>query len=241
MCGRRPGECRATDQGEKFAAPQGILPISRIRLDGPDITYFNTRSGPRLRRHLQVCATPDIPTTLACSVTPAATLAASFDHLVGSGEQRCWNRQAKRLGSFEIDRQFKCDWVLNRQISGLFALKDASDICACLLIRVDGTWSVTHQTASRHKLLVSKCRRNAKARRQCEQQVTLAIQKAIIRYGQGGHSALGKFVKGGPDISFPSCIHDWNRNANSSCRVRQILQLNFDIVIFGIHKRCKAR
>jgi hypothetical protein len=51
---------------------------------------------------------------------------ASFDHLVGAGEQRGRNINSGRLCSFEIDHKLDfCD-LLHRQIGSLFAAQDAA-------------------------------------------------------------------------------------------------------------------
>jgi hypothetical protein len=41
----------------------------------------------------------------------------SFDHHVGAREQRRRNRQSKRLGSLEVDRQLESDRLLHREVS----------------------------------------------------------------------------------------------------------------------------
>ena len=61
--------------------------------------------------------------------------AASFDHLVGAGEQRCWYVQAERLGGLEIDHQLELGGSLDRQFAGVGARQNASDIAGGL--RVD--------------------------------------------------------------------------------------------------------
>src|SRR5262249_36275369 len=39
-----------------------------------------------------------------------------FDHLVGAGQQRGWDGKAERLCSSKIEHQFKCGWLLERQV-----------------------------------------------------------------------------------------------------------------------------
>jgi hypothetical protein len=36
-----------------------------------------------------------------------------FDHLVGTGDDRPWYCEAKRLGGFKVDHQLKFGWPLN--------------------------------------------------------------------------------------------------------------------------------
>src|SRR5262245_46364055 len=58
----------------------------------------------------------------------------SFDHLVGAAEQREWHREPKRLGSLEVKDQFDFGELLHRQIGGVLALENATDIDADLAI-----------------------------------------------------------------------------------------------------------
>src|SRR5262249_44366714 len=51
-----------------------------------------------------------------------------FDHLVGAREELARRIEAKRLGGFQIDRQLKLGRELDRQVAGLFAVKNAIDI-----------------------------------------------------------------------------------------------------------------
>jgi hypothetical protein len=51
-----------------------------------------------------------------------------FDDLVGAGEQRRRHGEAERFGSLQVDDQLKFRGLLNRKITGLFALEDAVDV-----------------------------------------------------------------------------------------------------------------
>ena len=52
----------------------------------------------------------------------------SFDHLIGSCEQRRRHCETKRLRGLEIDRQFVFGRCLHRQVGRLLAFEDAVDI-----------------------------------------------------------------------------------------------------------------
>ena len=52
----------------------------------------------------------------------------SFDHLVGTGEQRQRHRKTKRLGHFEIDHNFQLGRLLDRQVGWFAAFEDLVDV-----------------------------------------------------------------------------------------------------------------
>jgi len=58
-----------------------------------------------------------------------------FDHLVGAGEQRDRDGDAKRLGFLEVDDQLDLSELLDRQIGRLLALKNAAGVDAGLVDR----------------------------------------------------------------------------------------------------------
>src|SRR5438552_15317610 len=54
-----------------------------------------------------------------CSESPRSQ--GLFDHLVGAGEQYRWEYQAKRLGGFKVDNEFKFVGMFVRKIAGFCA------------------------------------------------------------------------------------------------------------------------
>src|SRR5262249_23491973 len=76
----------------------------------------------------------------------------SFDHLVGAGEHRRRNCEAKRLGSLEIDYQLILGRRLHRKIRWLLALEDAIDIAGRAPVLVSKIGSILDQTAGGDKV-----------------------------------------------------------------------------------------
>jgi len=87
----------------------------------------------------------------------------SFDHLVGQIEHARRNGQAERLGGLEIDDQLECRRLLDRQIGGLGALEDLSDINADLAKGAGKTGSIADQAAGSGELPHLIHRRNGMA------------------------------------------------------------------------------
>ena len=63
---------------------------------------------------------------------PALRDAPLLDHLVGDGEQRRWNFEAERLGSFRVDHQFKLGGAHNRKLGRPGSFQDAAGVDADL-------------------------------------------------------------------------------------------------------------
>src|SRR5260221_12467096 len=70
---------------------------------------------------------------------------ALLDHLIGGHEQRRRHGEAKGPGRLEIDKQLELGGVLHRQVAGLVALEDASDVLADLAVKTGNAGAVTHQ------------------------------------------------------------------------------------------------
>src|SRR3954453_4164378 len=51
-------------------------------------------------------------------------LAHSFNHLVGTGEQRCGHFEAERLSRFQIDDELEFSWLLHGKICRRCSLED---------------------------------------------------------------------------------------------------------------------
>src|SRR5215472_6921728 len=72
---------------------------------------------------------------------------ASFDHLVGAGEDRWRDGDAELLGSLEIDDQLEGRRLLDRQVGRLGTLEDPSGVKALLAIDSLDARSIADQAA----------------------------------------------------------------------------------------------
>src|SRR5262249_27931748 len=72
----------------------------------------------------------------------------SFDHLVGTGEQRRWHFEAERSRRFEVDDQLVLRWRLHRQIGWLLAFQDAIDVTRRAPVLIDEIRPVGDQAAT---------------------------------------------------------------------------------------------
>jgi hypothetical protein len=70
-----------------------------------------------------------------------------FDHLVGAREQRCWDFEAERSRSLEIDHQLVLGRRLHRQVGGLLVAQDAVDVNSRMPILVALIGAIGDQAA----------------------------------------------------------------------------------------------
>src|SRR6516164_1450841 len=77
---------------------------------------------------------------------------ASFDHLVGAGEQRWWNFEAERLGGRQIDNEIKPGRLLDWNVAWLRTAQNLVDIIGCAPVQIGKIWSVGHQTSALDEL-----------------------------------------------------------------------------------------
>src|SRR6266478_975364 len=128
--------------------------------------------------------------------------AASFDDLVGAGEDRWRHGQAERLGGVEVDDQFKCRRLLHWQIGRLGALKDLSGINAGLVIGSREARSVADQAAGSRKFTRLIDRRKAMARRQLDELAASAEEERIGADDERAGLQLDEGCESGIDLAF---------------------------------------
>src|SRR5215813_15656118 len=96
-----------------FALPQWLRPRSNGHKRMP--RQNRLRPSPRSRRKI-------------CRRAMEEEGGASFDHLVGEGEQHRRNRQAERLGDLQIDDEIEFSRLLDRQIGRLRSAQNPVNI-----------------------------------------------------------------------------------------------------------------
>src|SRR5215207_3759931 len=91
---------------------------------------------------------------------------ASFDHLVGAGEERGWDFEAESLCRHCIDHEFKRSRLLDRQLTRLGAAQDFIHVIGGPAKKDWVAWSIGHQTSSVDVLPRSVHHRQAGTERQ---------------------------------------------------------------------------
>src|SRR6516162_6602068 len=78
-----------------------------------------------------------------------------FDHLVGDGNQRRRDLEAKRFRRLEINDQFECCWLLNRQVGRIGTLDDLVDVNGGASTKIGKVYAVCDEAARIYKLAES--------------------------------------------------------------------------------------
>jgi hypothetical protein len=78
--------------------------------------------------------------------------ASLFDHLVGVGEQRGWNSDAKRPGGLEIDDELEFSRRLNWQVRWFRPVQDSADVACRASNHFGQIGAVADETACLRKL-----------------------------------------------------------------------------------------
>src|SRR5262245_20538379 len=128
-------------------------------------------------------------------------IAASLDHLVGAGEQRGRDFEAKRAGGGQIDDQLKLARLLYRQVGWLSTLEDFAGVDADLTVRFRRARSVTHEAASFRILAYIVDGWNRMSCRQCGKLETPAGKERIGPYHERVGSIANKRSEGSLDLA----------------------------------------
>src|SRR5262249_38721342 len=102
-----------------------------------------------------------------------------FDDFVDEGKHHRRNFDAERLGSLEIDEQVEFCGLHNRQVDGLFALEDFTNVSASLPVGLPKVRAIARESAGFSVLVQIVDRGNRVARRQCNELIPPGQEKRI--------------------------------------------------------------
>src|SRR6266581_4638572 len=105
---------------------------------------------------------------------------ASFDHLVGAGEQRRRYLQPNCSRGLEIDHEFELCGLLNGQVSRLGALQNLVDVRRGTSVLVRQIRPVGHEATGVNELLVSMNHRKSLPRSQFNDLLSMRCENYVV-------------------------------------------------------------
>src|SRR5262245_57066554 len=125
----------------------------------------------------------------------------SFDHLVGAGEERRRNFEAKRSCGLQVNDQFELGRAHHGEVGRFFTLKDAAAIDAGLAKLLGNAWSVTHQPAGFGELARRIDCGQYMARRQRSKLHAVVVEQWTRSKNEGFNSLFHDVGKGVVDVA----------------------------------------
>src|SRR6516164_7618744 len=132
----------------------------------------------------------------------------SLDHLVGAGEERVGNVEAKRFRGLQIDVQLDFSDLLDWQVGGLLALEDAAGVNTNRTERIHNVASVAHEAASRDELAKLIDCGHGVAGRQRGDLFKSAAKERIGANHKPARSQLDRVCEGDVEVKFSTGIQD---------------------------------
>ena len=146
----------------------------------------------------------------------------SFNHLVGASNQRLRDLDAERVGSLEIYDQLDFSGLLDRQITGLFAVENVPGIDADVTMRVRKAVSIADQAAGQGVLAKWVHRGDRVAQGQCGELLAPAIKKWITADHERAGSQSGQGCEDRIEFALGARMQDMELQPEGASRRLQL-------------------
>src|SRR5262249_42464765 len=113
-----------------------------------------------------------------------ATGSRLLDHLIGRDNQARWHLEPERLRGLEVEHGFVLGRHLHRQVGRSRAAQYAVDVGGSVPEHVELVGPVGHEAASNDEHTKSVHRRQAVARRKCDDKIAMSERRGVRRQKQ---------------------------------------------------------
>src|SRR2546428_3153918 len=137
-------------------------------------------------------------------------LAHLLDHLVGEHLDRVRHLNAECPRRLRVDDELEFGGLQNREVGGLRALEDSTDVDADLMPRLQTIGPITHQPSDLGMFTIGIDRGNPIARRERRQLHAPADEEAITGDIEGVGRVAPKAGEGGLDFAAGACVEHSN-------------------------------
>src|SRR6476660_5117608 len=145
------------------------------------------------------------PTRLLARRNPP-TEGSSLDHLIGARRQPGRHVKAERLGGFQVDHELEPGGLIDRQVGGLFALENPSDVKSGTTISIQSVVAIAHQAALFDKFPVGVHVGDSVSRGQRDNLLAPAGKEWIPTNKKRAGAPLSQGNEGGIDLAWAAGV-----------------------------------